>query len=71
MSPPRKAKDELFNAEVRLLFREEDRDLVRRAASLKGLSVSAWARLHLVPTARREVAEAEHELEQLGRRSRS
>ena len=58
MAAPKKPKDEHHSAAVRLLFRPADLELVKTAAALKSLSVSAWARLHLLPLAKREIAEA-------------
>jgi uncharacterized protein (DUF1778 family) len=50
--------DTTQSVSLRLRMFPEQEQLIRQAASLAGISISAWIRERLVRAARREVAEA-------------
>jgi len=49
--------DKTQDAALRLRLLSEHQELIRQAAELAGLSVSAWMRERLIRAARREIAQ--------------
>jgi|GEM_PF-1064604 len=50
--------DKTQTAALRLRLLEEHEELIRQAAELAGISVSAWMRERLIRAARREIGQA-------------
>lgn len=59
MARPTKPDDEKFDAAIRLRMREQDKELIDKAARRSGLSTSGWTRDRLLRAARKELGEGE------------
>jgi hypothetical protein len=56
MGRPKKEKTLLMNRPLRIMLTAEQDDLIRRAAELEGLDMTAWARPLLLQAANERVA---------------
>jgi hypothetical protein len=61
MGRPLKEKSQLMNRPLRIMLTAEQDELIRRAAELDGLDMTAWARPLLLQTARERVGKAKSE----------
>ena len=59
MGRPKKDKSLLKNRYLRIMLTAEQDELIRKAATLEGIEITAWARPMLVEAARERIAKAE------------